>query len=54
MAPAIAAAPTEDNRAIFAGARPVYEFATSSLARYVAPHDYEAIGPPTTDISQPA
>lgn len=54
IAPAIAAAPTEDNRATFAVARPVYEFATSGLARRVAPHDYEATGPPTTDISQPA
>ena len=54
IAPAIAGAPTDDSRASFAAARPVYEFALSSLARSVAPHDYEAIGPPTTDISQPA
>ena len=54
IAPAIAAAPTDDNRATLAGFRPFYEFATSSIARRVAPHDYEAIGPPTTDISQPA
>lgn len=54
IAPAIAAAPEEDDRPRFAAARPGYELAASNPARHFAPHDYEAIGPPTTDISQPA
>jgi hypothetical protein len=54
IAAAAAAAPSDHGRATFAAARPVYEFKTSSLASRAAPHDYEAIGPPTTDISQPA
>ena len=54
IASAHVAAREVDDRATFAVARPVYEFAKSSFVRNVALHNYEAIGPPTTDISQPA
>jgi len=54
IAPTITSAPAANGCGTFADARPIYEFARSSLARRIVPHDYEAIGPPTTDISQPA
>ncbi len=54
VAPASVAVPAEDRRATFAVAQDSYEFATSGFVPQGAPHAYEAIGPPTTDTSQPA
>ena len=53
-APTVAVPPANDHGPALSIGEPIYGFAVSSQPQEVLRRAYEATGPPTTDISQPA